>query len=69
MQSRIDYNEPFSTINERDALISGLTAEKMQAAAKKFLDETNRAKFVLLPEGGVIKQLNVISRFNWLSKE
>ena len=56
LQSRIDYNEPFSTINERDALISGLTADKLHAAAMKFLDETNRAKLMLLPETGSIRQ-------------
>jgi zinc protease len=56
LQSRLEYGDPFATINERDALIASLSAEKLHAAAKKFLDETNRARFVLLPESGPMKQ-------------
>jgi predicted Zn-dependent peptidase len=31
-------------------MIAGLTAEKLAAAAKQYLSEANRARFVLLPE-------------------
>lgn len=50
LQSRIENGDDFSTVNASDALISGLTADKIAVAAKHYLDETNRARFVLLPE-------------------
>ncbi len=50
LQSRIQFSEQFSTLNEREALISALTPEKIHAAARRYLDETNRARFTLLPE-------------------
>lgn len=50
LQARIESGDDFATINASDALIAGLTADKLAAAAKHYLDETNRARFVLLPE-------------------
>ena len=32
-------------------MIAGLTADTLAAAAKRYLTEVNRARFVLLPEG------------------
>jgi zinc protease len=53
LQARLDNGEDVTTVFADDALIAGLTVEKLAAAAKKYLDETNRARFVLLPEGKV----------------
>ncbi len=50
LQSRLDYGDDVTTVFANDALIAGLTSDKLAAAAKRFLDETNRARFVLLPE-------------------
>ena len=50
LQSRLDYGDDLATVYAQDALIAGLTAEKLAAAARKYLVETNRARFVLLPE-------------------
>ena len=51
LQGRLDNGDDVTTVFADDALIAGLTAEKLAAGARKFLDETNRARFVLLPEG------------------
>jgi len=50
LQGRLDNGDDVLTVFADDALIAGLTAEKLAVAAKKFLDQTNRARFVLLPE-------------------
>ncbi len=50
LQGRLDNGDDVTTVLADDALIAGLTAEKIAAAAKKFLNETNRARFLLLPE-------------------
>lgn len=50
LQSRIENGDDFSTVSVPDALIAGLTADKIAAAAKLYLNEANRARFVLLPE-------------------
>jgi zinc protease len=50
LQSRLEYGEPWSTLDRRDALIAGLSVERLAAAARRYLDETNRARFVLVPE-------------------
>ncbi len=50
MRNRLENGDALSTVMADDALIAGLTVEKLTAAAKLFLDETNRARFVLLPE-------------------
>lgn len=50
LQGRIESGDDVTTVYASDALISGLNADKLAAAAKKFLVETNRARFVLLPE-------------------
>jgi len=50
LQGRLDNGDDVTTVFADDALIAGLTVEKLAAGAKKFLDETNRARFVLLPE-------------------
>jgi len=50
LQARLDNGDDVLTVYAEDALIAGLTAEKLAAAARKYLDETNRARFVLLPE-------------------
>jgi len=38
-----------------DAMIKNLTPAQIQAAARRYFDTANVAKFVLLPEAGVIK--------------
>lgn len=43
-------NEPWSAIGRRDELIAGLTPEQIRESAKKYLDLSNYAKFVLKPE-------------------
>ncbi|MBL0169152.1 MAG: insulinase family protein [Gemmatimonadaceae bacterium] len=50
LQGRLDNGDDVTTVFADDALIAGLTVEKLAAGAKKFLDESNRARFVLLPE-------------------
>ena len=50
LQGRLDNGDDVTTVFADDALIAGLTVEKLAAGARKFLDETNRARFVLLPE-------------------
>ncbi|MEQ1693186.1 MAG: insulinase family protein [Gemmatimonas sp.] len=53
LQGRLDNGDDVTTVFADDALIAALTVEKLAAGAKKFLDETNRARFVLLPEAKV----------------
>lgn len=50
LQGRLESGDDVTAVLSSDALITGLTADKIAAAAKKFLAETNRARFVLLPE-------------------
>jgi zinc protease len=50
IRSRVENGDPLETIGDYVTLINGLTVEKLGAAAKKFLTEENRARFVLLPE-------------------
>ncbi len=50
IRSRLENGDDLGTIGNEDPMIAGLTAEKLAAAAKKFLTEANRARFVLLPE-------------------
>jgi zinc protease len=50
IRSRVENGDPLETIGDYITLINGLTVEKLGAAAKKFLSEENRARFVLLPE-------------------
>jgi zinc protease len=50
MRTRVENGDPLETIGDYLTLVNGLTAEKLAAAAKKFLSEENRARFVLLPE-------------------
>jgi zinc protease len=50
MRSRVEYGDSLDTMGDYLTLINGLTVEKLSAAAQKFLVESNRARFVLLPE-------------------
>jgi zinc protease len=50
LRDRIENGDDPTTVFANDALIAGLTAEKLAAAAKVYLSETNRARFVLQPE-------------------
>lgn len=50
LQARLDNGDDVRSVYADDALIAGLTAEKLAAAARKYLDDANRARFVLLPE-------------------
>jgi len=50
LQGRLDNGDDVTAVLSDDALISGLTAEKIAVAAKKYLNEANRARFLLLPE-------------------
>jgi zinc protease len=51
LQSRIEHDEPWSTLDRRDGLIASLTPARLHAAAQKYLDEGARARFLLLPAG------------------
>ncbi len=51
LRDRIENGDDPLTVFSRDALIGGLTAEKLATAAKMYLSEGNKARFVLLPEG------------------
>jgi zinc protease len=53
LQGRLDNGDPLSTVFADDALIGGLTADQLLRAARTYLDESRRARFVLLPEGKV----------------
>lgn len=50
IRSRVENGDPLDTIGDFLTLVNGLTAERLGAAAKRFLAEENRARFVLLPE-------------------
>lgn len=50
IRSRVENGDPLETIGDYLTLVNGLTVEKLAAAAKTFLSEENRARFVLLPE-------------------
>jgi zinc protease len=50
IRTRAEYGDPLESMGDYLTLVNGLTAEKLFAAAKQYLNETNRARFVLLPE-------------------
>ncbi len=50
IRARLENGDDLGAIGSEDTLISSLTADKLAAAAKRYLAETNRARFVLLPE-------------------
>ena len=50
LRNRLENGDDLGTIGNEDPMIAGLTAEKLATAAKKYLTEANRARFVLLPE-------------------
>ena len=50
LQGRLENGDDVNSVASVESLIAGLTAEKIAAAAKIYLNETNRARFVLLPE-------------------
>ena len=50
IRGRVENGDPLEELATEEQLYAGLTVEKLAAAAKKFLDEGNRARFVLLPE-------------------
>lgn len=50
LRDRLENGDDPTTVFSSEALISGLTPAKLLAAAKVYLSETNRARFVLLPE-------------------
>lgn len=50
IRTRAEYGDPLETMGDYLTLVNGLTAEKLFAAAKLYLNEANRARFVLMPE-------------------
>ncbi|MBL0937328.1 MAG: insulinase family protein [Gemmatimonadaceae bacterium] len=50
IRSRVENGDPLEGLAKEEELYASLSIEKLAAAAKKFFDETNRARFVLLPE-------------------
>jgi len=50
IRTRVEYDEPLETLGDFLTLVNGLTAEQLHAAARAYLTEANRARFVLLPE-------------------
>jgi len=50
IRSRLENGDDLGTIGNEDPMIAALTTEKLATAAKKYLTEANRARFVLLPE-------------------
>jgi zinc protease len=50
IRTRAEYGDPLETMGDYLTLVNGLTADKLFAAAKQYLNEANRARFVLLPE-------------------
>jgi zinc protease len=50
IRTRAEYGDSLETMGDYLTLVNALTADKLFAAAKQFLNETNRARFVLLPE-------------------
>ena len=53
LRERVENGDDPTTVFSDDALIAALTAEKLAAAAKIYLNESNRVRFVLLPESRV----------------
>lgn len=50
IRGRVENGDPLDGPIEDETRIAGLTVEKLAAAAQRYLVETNRARFVLLPE-------------------
>jgi zinc protease len=50
IRGRVENGDPLDGPTDDETRIGGLTADKLAAAAKRYLVETNRARFVLLPE-------------------
>ena len=50
MRQRVEHGDPLDTMGDTMTLINGLTVDKLAAAAKTYLTEQNRARFVLLPD-------------------
>ena len=55
LSSRLEYGDDPAGIVNAEKLITTLTPQQLLAAAKKFLDTTNLARFVLQPEAAVVK--------------
>ena len=53
LRERLENGDDPTTVFSDDALIAALSAEKLSAAAKLYLNESNRVRFVLLPESRV----------------
>jgi len=51
LRDRLENGDDPTTVFSNEALIAGLTAEALLGAAKEFLSEEKRARFVLMPEG------------------
>ncbi|MDQ8163719.1 MAG: insulinase family protein [Gemmatimonadota bacterium] len=51
LRARLEYGDDLGTVGAEDPLIAGLSSGALAAAATRYLTETNRARFVLLPEG------------------
>jgi zinc protease len=50
ISTKLEYGDDPATIDQAEALIGKLSAEQLLAAAKKYLDTANLARFVLQPE-------------------
>lgn len=50
IRTRAENGDPLESIGGEEQLYAALTPDKLAAAAKRYLDEANRARFVLLPE-------------------
>ncbi len=50
LRDRLENGDDPTTVFSTDALINALTADQLLAAARLYLSETNRARFVLVPE-------------------
>lgn len=50
LANKLEYGEDPNSVTAADALISALTPAQLMDAAKKYLDTTNLARFVLQPE-------------------
>jgi zinc protease len=50
IRTRVEHGDPLETLGDYLSLVNGLTVDTLSAAARKFLSEENRARFVLLPE-------------------
>lgn len=50
IRGRVENGDPLDGPIEDETRIAGLTVDKLAAAAQRYLVETNRARFVLLPE-------------------